>query len=91
MRNPQLATDIRAIVEPHTQADTEMKSERRYLNLTAAEVRQRLINEKNYADETLPAERTMRNILNRMNYPGGLLALHSREFQPLGEQPHMIG
>jgi hypothetical protein len=37
-RNPQLAADIRAIVEPHTYADPALKSTRRYSNLTAAEV-----------------------------------------------------
>jgi hypothetical protein len=68
VKNPQLAADIRAIVEPHTQADPELKSERRYLNLTAAEVRQKLIQDKNYPDDALPRERTMRDILNRMNY-----------------------
>lgn len=68
VKNPQLAADIRAIVEPHTQADPEMKSERRYLNLTAKEVRQTLIDHKGYQPSTLPSERTMRNILNRMNY-----------------------
>src|SRR3954451_1228551 len=35
---PQLAADIRAIVEPHTYADPELKSSRRYSNLSAAEV-----------------------------------------------------
>jgi hypothetical protein len=68
VKNPQLAADIRAIVEPHTQADPELKSERRYLNLTAAEVRQKLIQDKGYRDDALPRERTMRDILNRMNY-----------------------
>jgi DDE family transposase len=66
-RNPQLAADIRAIVEPHTQADPELKSSRRYTNLSAAEVRQALL-EQGYADEDLPKERTFRDILNRMNY-----------------------
>src|SRR5689334_21362664 len=33
--NPQRAQDIRDLVEPHTQADPELKSERRYTNLTA--------------------------------------------------------
>jgi hypothetical protein len=37
-KTPQLAQDIRAIVEPHTQADPELKSARRYSNLSAAEV-----------------------------------------------------
>jgi hypothetical protein len=66
-KNPQLAADIRAIVEPHTQADPELKSSRRYTNLTAAEVREALI-AKGYAAEALPKERSFRDILNRMNY-----------------------
>jgi hypothetical protein len=66
-KNPALAADIRAIVEPHTQADPELKSSRRYTNLTAAEVREALI-AKGYAAEALPKERSFRNILNRMNY-----------------------
>jgi transposase len=66
-KDQQLAADIRAIVEPHTQADPELKSSRRYTNLSAAEVRQALINQ-GYSEEGLPAERTMRDILNRMNY-----------------------
>src|SRR5512135_1994244 len=66
-KNQQLAADIRAIVEPHMHADPELKSSRRYTNLSAAEVRQALIN-KGYPEEELPRERTMRDILNRMNY-----------------------
>ena len=60
--------DIRAIVEPKTQADPELKSSRRYTNLSAAEVRQALTEQKGYLEPEVPAERTMRNILNRMNY-----------------------
>jgi hypothetical protein len=67
-KTPQLAHDIRAIVEPHTQADPELKSERRYSNLSAAEVLEALQTKKGYAKENLPSERTMRDILNRMNY-----------------------
>ena len=66
-RNPQLAADIRTIVEPRTQADPELKSSRRYTNLSAKEVRQALL-EKGYREEEVPAERTLRDILNRMNY-----------------------
>jgi Rhodopirellula transposase DDE domain len=66
-KNPQLAENIRAIVEPHTQADPELKSSRRYTNLSAAEVREALL-AKGYSQEELPSERTMRDILNRMNY-----------------------
>ena len=66
-KDPQLAADIRAIVEPHTHADPELKSSRRSTNLSAAEVRAALI-EKGYPRPELPSERTMRDILNRMNY-----------------------
>ncbi len=66
-KDPRLAADIRAIAEPHTYADPELKSSRRYTNLSAAEVRAALI-EKGYAPRESPAERTMRDILNRRNY-----------------------
>ena len=66
-KDPQLAADIRAIVEPHTHADPELKSPRRYTNLSAAEVREALI-AKGHSEAELPSERTMRDILNRMNY-----------------------
>src|ERR1700724_79336 len=67
-KTPQLAQDIRAIVEPHRQADPELKSQRRYSNLSAADVLQALQTKNGYAKESLPSERTMRDILNRMNY-----------------------
>ena len=66
-KQPQLARDIRGIVEPHTQADPELKSERRYCNLSASDVLEAL-QKKGYTKENLPSERTMRDILNRMNY-----------------------
>jgi hypothetical protein len=66
-RDPQLAAEIRAVVEPHTYADPELRSERRYTNLTAAEVREAL-HQRGYPKAALPSERTLRDILNRMNY-----------------------
>jgi hypothetical protein len=66
-KDPQLAADIRAIVEPHAYADPELKSARRYTNLSAAEVLRALI-DRGYPREHLPSERTTRDILNRMNY-----------------------
>jgi hypothetical protein len=66
-KDPQLAADIRAIVEPHTYADPELKSSRRYSNLSAAEVLEAL-GAEGYPKDELPSERTMRDILKRMNY-----------------------
>jgi hypothetical protein len=67
VQNPQLAIDIRLIVEPHTHTDPELKTERRYTNLSAAEVRKALL-DRGYSEAEVPSERTMRDILNRMNY-----------------------
>lgn len=67
VKQPSLAAAIRAIVEPHTQADPELKSARRYTNWSAQEVREALL-AQGYAAADLPKERTLRNILNRMGY-----------------------
>lgn len=66
--NPQLAGDIRDRVEPHTQTDPELRSDRRCTNLSAREMRERLQTEKGHAAVDLPSERTMRDMLNRMGY-----------------------
>jgi len=64
---PQLAADIRAIVEPYTQADPQLQSARCYTNLSAREVCAAL-RAQGYAAQDIPKERTMRTILNRLNY-----------------------
>ena len=67
-KDPQLAADIRAIVEPHTYADPQLKSSRRFHeHCSAAEVREALI-ATGHPSEKLPSEHTLRDILNRMNY-----------------------
>ena len=66
-KHPQLANAIRAIVEPRTQADPELKSSRRYTQMSAQDVLEALVRQ-GYAAADLPKERTMRNILNRLNY-----------------------
>ena len=54
-------------MEPHTQTDPELKTQRLYTNLSAAEVRQALL-DRGYSEQQVPSERTLRDILNRMNY-----------------------
>jgi transposase len=67
-QDPKRTADIRDLVEPHTQADPELKSQRRYTNLTAHEVLTQLQTQKGYAWDQLPSERSMRQILNRLGY-----------------------
>jgi hypothetical protein len=64
---PELAQDIRAIVGPKSYTDPTLKSSRRYSTLSANEVREALLG-KGYGEKDLPKERSMRDILNRMNF-----------------------
>lgn len=66
-RNPKLAADIRAIAEPKTQADPELKSSRQYANLSSRELREALL-AKGWREDEVPAERTLRDVLNRMGF-----------------------
>jgi hypothetical protein len=66
-KNPKLAAAIRAIAEPRTYADPELKTARCYTNVTAREVCAGL-RAQGFAATEIPKERTMRRILNRMNY-----------------------
>src|SRR5262245_23523422 len=65
-QEPPLAQDLRALVEPRTHADPELQSARRYTHLAAREVLELLRSQKGYAAADLPAERTVRKILNRL-------------------------
>jgi len=60
--------DIKNIMEPATQVDPTFRTGNLYSPLTAKEVRLRLIDQKNYSDDQLPTERTIRNIMNKLRY-----------------------
>ena len=60
---PELADDIRSIVDPKSQADPKCQTSFLYTRITAKAVRQALIDEKEYTDDELPCENTMGNIL----------------------------
>jgi transposase len=66
--NPQIAEDIRNIVETKSYVDPTFESDRVYSNLTAKEVCLALRKEKRYRKKAIPPERTMRRILNRLGY-----------------------
>jgi hypothetical protein len=67
-RDERLAQDIRDLAEPFTQADPQMRSDRKYTRLTAAALRLALINDKGYRPLDVPKERTLRSILKRLGY-----------------------
>jgi hypothetical protein len=65
---PQLEADIRALVDPVSQADPTFQTPFAYTRITARAVRQALIDEKGYTDAELPCDKTIGNILNRLDY-----------------------
>lgn len=65
---PNRIKDIRAIVDPESQADPSLKSKRLYTRISAAQVRRQLIEQKGYVDEELPTAEVIRQRLNEMNY-----------------------
>jgi len=65
---PQLAADIRSLVDPESQADKQLRNTFAYTRLTASAVRQKLITEKGWKDEALPKVRALSDILNRLGY-----------------------
>jgi len=65
---PNLLEDIQSIVEPSSQADPTFRTTQIYTPLTAAEVRSRLITDKDYSDEELPCIRTINTKLDELNF-----------------------
>ena len=67
-RLSRLEKDIRSLVEPRSQVDPKFQSAFAFTRMTAAAVRKALIDQKGYDDEDLPCERTLRRILNRLDF-----------------------
>lgn len=67
-RLPNLAADIHELVEPHTQADPQLKTTFAYTKVTAQAVLDALQTVKGDAASDLPCRQTMGTILNRMGY-----------------------
>jgi len=65
---PHLLNDIRAIAEPHTQADPTLQSQRLYTRVSAAEVRRQLVLQCGYREAELPCEEVIRQRLNHLGY-----------------------
>jgi hypothetical protein len=65
---PDLLGDIKALVDGQCQTDPSFQTRRLYTRLTAAEVRQQLIEQKGYADEGLPTAETIRCQIHRLGY-----------------------
>lgn len=67
-RIPNLQDDIRSLVDPNSQTHPTFATSFRYTRMTAKAVINALVKEKGYKQKELPAESTMRALLNKMGY-----------------------
>jgi len=67
-KNPQLEIDICDLAEPESQIDPKFQSEFKYTRITAKAMRKALMTKKGWQDENLPTEKTIGNIMNRLDY-----------------------
>lgn len=65
---PNLMADLRAIAEMYSAADPTFRTTQCYRRLTAHEARQQLIEQKGYAAESLPTERTLCRKLSALGF-----------------------
>lgn len=65
---PHLAQDLEAIVKPQSQIDPSFKTQRLYTRLSAAAVRQQLLQQKGYVETDLPSRRTVSTQLNALGF-----------------------
>ena len=66
-QKPELLAEIHRIMEPHSEADSHLRTTLLYTNMTAKTVYEALV-EKGWSTESLPTMRTISNILLRHNY-----------------------
>jgi hypothetical protein len=67
-KKPQLEIDICHLAEPESQIDPKFQSGFKYTRITARAMREALITKKGWQDKNLPSEKTIGNIMNRLDY-----------------------
>lgn len=65
---PNLLEDIKDIVDSQSQTDPSFKTRRLYTQVSAAEVRRQLIEQKEYTDGELPSRQTINTKLRELGY-----------------------
>jgi hypothetical protein len=66
-KDPELLAEIHAIMEPHSESESHLRTTLLYTNMTAKAVYNARL-EKGWSPESLPTVRTISNILDRQEY-----------------------
>jgi hypothetical protein len=67
-RLPRLLEDIKAVVDSQSQTDPRFRTQRLYTRISAAAVRQQLIERQGYSADEVPAVRTINDKLDHLGY-----------------------
>lgn len=86
---PDLEADVRALADAHAQADPQLRTALAYTRLSAAALRHALIEQKGWRPEEVPAERTLRDVLNRLGYRLRAVAKTRPEKKRAGARPSL--
>jgi hypothetical protein len=65
---PNLAEDIRSLVDEQAQADPKFQSPFLYARISARAVREKLVSDLGYDEHELPSRQTIGALLNRLGY-----------------------
>ena len=66
-KHPMLLAEIQAIMEPHSESESSLRTTLLYTNLTAKTVHEALV-QKGWPEADLPSVRTISYLLNRQDY-----------------------
>ena len=66
-KHPKLLAEIQAIMEPHSESESSLRTTLLYTSMTAKTVHEALV-QKGWATPSLPTVRTISNLLNRQEY-----------------------
>ena len=66
-KHPKLSAEIQALMEPHSESESSLRTTLLYTNMTAKTVREALV-QNGWSTQSLPTERTISNLLNRQDY-----------------------
>ena len=66
-KHPKLLAEIQAIMEPHSESESSLRTTLLYTHLTAKTVHEALV-QKGWPTQSLPSVRTISNLLNRQDY-----------------------
>jgi len=66
-KHPELLAKIQAIMEPHSESESSLRTTLLYTNMTAKTVHEALV-QKGWSTQSLPTVRTISNLLNRQDY-----------------------